>query len=49
MRGFRSVILRGGGLGSVLLPTAALLLFAAGFVTIALLRFRFEETKVDWA
>jgi ABC-2 type transport system permease protein len=49
MRGFRSVILKPGGLGSVALPVSVLLAFTAGFALIAGLRFRFEETKISWA
>jgi ABC-2 type transport system permease protein len=49
MRGFRSVILRPGGVGTVLLPTLVLLAFGAGFAALAVLRFRFEETKVSFA
>ncbi len=46
MRGFRAVILEGGGAGRVLLSVAVLLLFAGGFAAVALTKFRFEETKV---
>ncbi|MGH2757693.1 MAG: ABC transporter permease [Actinomycetota bacterium] len=46
MRGFRSVILEGGGVASVLLPTIVLLLFGAAFTAIAVVKFNFEETKV---
>jgi len=49
MRGFRAVILQSGGLSSVALPVGVLLAFAAGFSAVAVVRFRFEETKVDWA
>lgn len=49
MRGFRSVILRNGGLGAVALPAVVLVGFAAGFAAVAIVRFRFEETKVSWA
>jgi ABC-2 type transport system permease protein len=49
LRGYRSVILNGGALPSVVLPAGALLAFAAGFTFLALWRFRFEETKVSWA
>jgi ABC-2 type transport system permease protein len=48
MRGYRAVILQGGGLSEVLLPTTVLLGFAAGFVAVALFRFRFEESKAYW-
>ena len=45
MRGFRSVILDGGGIGNILVPVLALLAFAAGFAAIVAVRFRFDETK----
>jgi ABC-2 type transport system permease protein len=48
MRGFRSVILDGNGLGAVLTPTAVLLGMAAMFVGVAIVRLRFDETKVGW-
>lgn len=46
MRGLRSVVLQGGGLSEVLLPTTALLAFGAAFTLVAATRFRFEDTKV---
>jgi ABC-2 type transport system permease protein len=46
MRGFRSVILEGQGLSSVLLPVGVLLAFAVGAGALALARFRFDEPKV---
>jgi ABC-2 type transport system permease protein len=46
MRGFRSVILEGEGLTSVLLPVAVLLAFAVAAGALALARFRFDEPKV---
>jgi ABC-2 type transport system permease protein len=49
MRGFRSVILDGGGLPAVVPSVVAMLLFAAGFTVFSLYRFRFEETKISWA
>lgn len=49
MRGFRSVIIDGQGVGAVALPTAVLLGFAVVFVGVAATRFRYEETKVSWA
>jgi ABC-2 type transport system permease protein len=48
MRGYRSVILDGGGVSEVLLPVLVLGLFALAFFTLALRRFRFEETKAFW-
>jgi ABC-2 type transport system permease protein len=49
MRGFRSVTLTNGDLGSVALPIGVLLSFAVGFAILAGLRFRAEETKISWA
>jgi ABC-type multidrug transport system, permease component len=49
MRGFRSVIIGGGGFSSVALPIAALTAFSAGFTIIAALRFGVEESKLSWA
>ena len=49
MRGFRSVIIDGGGFGSVALPIAVLGGFTVAFALIAALRFGVEESKVSWA
>lgn len=49
MRGMRSVILDGRGLGGVVLPSAALLLMATVFAFVALQRLRFDQAKVGWA
>jgi ABC-2 type transport system permease protein len=49
MRGFRSVILDGQGLGGVTAPTGVLLGMAALFAMVALWRLRFDETKIGWA
>lgn len=49
MDGFLDVILEGGGISDVLVPTLVLLLFAVAFTAIAATRFRFEETKVFYA
>jgi ABC-2 type transport system permease protein len=49
MRGLRSVILDGRGIGGVVRPTAMLLAMAAVFAIVALRRLRFDETKVGWA
>ncbi|MPZ73089.1 MAG: ABC transporter permease subunit [Nitriliruptorales bacterium] len=46
MRGFRSVTLDAGGLGSVALPVVVLLGMAALFGAIAAMKFRFEETRI---
>jgi ABC-2 type transport system permease protein len=48
MRGFRAVVLDGGGLSSVLLPGAMLVAFTAGFVAVAVFRLRFDEGKKSW-
>jgi len=49
MRGFRSVVLDGGGLTSVALPSIVLLGYAMMFVAGALAGFRADEEKVSWA
>lgn len=49
MRGFRTVVIEGGGVRSVALPIGMLLGFAVGFAAIAAVRFGVEEAKVSWA
>ncbi|MEU6749064.1 ABC transporter permease [Spirillospora sp. NPDC046719] len=49
MRGFRSVVLNGGGISAVALPIAVLTAFAAAFTAVFLVRFRYDETKVSLA
>jgi ABC-2 type transport system permease protein len=49
MRGFRSVILAGDGVSAVLLPVGVLLGMSAFFGVVALVRFRFDDTKSSWA
>ena len=49
MRGLRSVILDGRGLGGVARPTAMLSAMALLFAAVALRRLRFDETKAGWA
>jgi ABC-2 type transport system permease protein len=49
MRGMRSIVLDGQGLGSVALPIAVLMTMAAAFALVAVRRFRFDESKVGWA
>lgn len=49
MRGFRSVILDGQGVGSVVAPSGVLLGMTVLFAAVALWRLRFDETKVGWA
>lgn len=46
MRGFRVVVLGGGGVADVVLPSLVMLAIGAGFVLLAAARFRFEDTKV---
>ena len=46
MRGFRSTILDGGGVSSVLLPVGMLLAFGVVAGGLALLRFRFDDVDV---
>jgi ABC-2 type transport system permease protein len=48
MRGFRSIILDGRGLGGVTTPIAVLLAMALAFGVVALRRLRFDEAKVAW-
>ena len=48
MRGYRSIVLDGSGVSSVLLPTVVLAAFAVGFALIAINRFRFEDSKIYW-
>ena len=45
MDGFQNIIIRGLGLRSVLLPTAVLLAYAAGFFALAVWRFRAGRVK----
>ncbi|HUH07680.1 MAG TPA: ABC transporter permease [Egibacteraceae bacterium] len=49
MRGFRAVILDGGGIVEALAPVMALLGFAGLFAALAALRFRFDEPKTSFA
>jgi ABC-2 type transport system permease protein len=49
MRGFRDVILDGGGPQDVVLPIVMLFGFTVVFLVVASLRFRFEQTKTSWA
>jgi ABC-2 type transport system permease protein len=42
MDGFQNIVVRGLGLGSVLLPAGLLLAYAAAFFSLAVWRFRFE-------
>ena len=42
MDGFKNIVLRGQGLGSVLLPAGILLGYAAAFFALAAWRFKFE-------
>lgn len=49
MRGMRTVILDGGGMGGIALPCAVLLGMAGLFAIVALRRFRFDQTKTGFA
>ncbi|HEY7136140.1 MAG TPA: ABC transporter permease [Acidimicrobiia bacterium] len=49
MRGMRSVVLDGHGLGAVALPSAVLLGMTALFAFVAVTRLRFDDAKVAWA
>ena len=42
MNGFQNIVLRGLGLGSVLLPAGILLAYAVVFFALAMWRFEFE-------
>ena len=46
MRGFRSVILSGGSLGSQLLPVVVLAAMSAGLALVVLARFRLDDAKI---
>jgi ABC-2 type transport system permease protein len=48
MRGFNSVLLQGKGVGSIIEPVLVLLTFSAGFLLVALWRFRFDDLKRSW-
>lgn len=48
LRGYRSVVLDGEGLGAVLRPCGALLLFAAVFAAVAAARLRIDDRKVSF-
>jgi ABC-2 type transport system permease protein len=48
MRGMRSVVLDGQGLGGVVLPAVVLLGMSGLFALVALVRFRFEDTKTGF-
>ncbi len=49
MRGFRSVILAGHGLSSLLLPLTVLLAMSAAFLAISLARFHFSDQKTSFS
>jgi ABC-2 type transport system permease protein len=49
MRGYRSMIVGGEGLGAVALPVGVLMMFTVGFLVLARLRFRYDDTKVAFA
>lgn len=48
MRGFREVVLDGGGIGAVLLPVAVLGAAAVGLAAVALHRFRSTHARLSW-
>ena len=48
MRGYRAVLLDGGGVSAIALPIAVLLAWTLVTGTVAARRFRFEETKTGW-
>jgi ABC-2 type transport system permease protein len=45
MKGFRSVVLEGGGLGDIVVPSLVILGFGVMFTLLAAARFRLEDTK----
>lgn len=49
MRGFRSVVLDGGGLGAMAAPICALTAMTVAFALVSLRRLRFDEKKTAWA
>jgi len=49
MRGSRSVVLDGRGIGAIALPSVVLVGMSAAFAIVALRRLRFDETKTGWA
>jgi ABC-2 type transport system permease protein len=49
MRGFRSVVLDGRGIGGVLLPVGVLAAMTALFTVVALTRLRLAEAKIAWS
>ena len=49
MRGFRSVILDGRGLGAELAPIVVLLGMAAAFLAVSVARFRLGQAKTAYA
>jgi ABC-2 type transport system permease protein len=46
MKGFESIIIKGEGVGAVLVPVLVVAGFGVLFTTLAALRFRFDEPKV---
>ncbi|MGH8990598.1 MAG: ABC transporter permease [Acidimicrobiia bacterium] len=49
MRGFRTVVVDGGGVREALLPAGVLVAFAGVLGAVAAVRFRIEAVKVAWA
>ncbi len=49
MQGFTDVIVGGAGLGQIATPLAMLAAFSGGFLVIAAVRFRVEDSKLSWA
>jgi ABC-2 type transport system permease protein len=45
MKGFRSVVLEGGGVGDIVVPVLMLVGFGVLFTVLAAAKFRFEDTK----
>jgi ABC-2 type transport system permease protein len=45
VRGYRTILVEGGGLGDLLLPAGVLTAFIVGLTALSVLRFRMEETR----
>jgi len=45
MKGFRSIVLEGGGIGDIVVPVLVLIGFGILFTVLAAAKFRFEDTK----
>lgn len=48
MESYRTILLEAGGLDDIVGNAVVMVLFAAGFATIAVTKFRFEDSKIYW-